>query len=57
MSQRELGLLLGVSAVTVGAWERQPGALRLQARVRQVWEGAAQLTRDEAWMWLEVLAE
>ena len=57
LSQRELGLLLGVSGVTVENWERRPGPLPLQARTRQVWEGAAQLTREEAWMWLEVLAE
>jgi len=57
LSQRELGLLLGVSGVTVGNWERRPGPLPLQASTRQVWEGAAQLTREEAWMWLEVLTE
>jgi len=57
LSQRELGLLLGVSGVTVGNWERRPVPLSLQASTQQVWEGAAQLTREEAWMWLEVLAE
>ena len=57
LSQNELGLLLDVSGATVGIWERRPGPLRLYERARVVLEGAAQLTRDEAWMWLEVLSE
>ena len=48
VSQRELGLLLGVSAQAVYLWERRNGALNLRSKaIRALWE-ASKLTPAKA---------
>ena len=56
MSQTEFGLLLDVSAVTVGNWERNRGTLRLQQRTHSVWPDLMRLTAEEARICLEALS-
>ena len=48
LSQAEFAKLLGVSAATVGNWERAEEALRLQARTQQAWEAARDWTKRSA---------
>ena len=49
MSQSQFARLLGVSAPSVGIWERSKGRLHLQARTRDALTAAAGLTAQEAW--------
>ena len=48
MSQSQFARLLGVSAPSVGNWERTKGRLRLQARTRDALRAAGRLTLQEA---------
>ncbi|MCU0561258.1 MAG: SWIM zinc finger family protein [Desulfobacterales bacterium] len=49
MSQSRFARLLGVSLPAVAAWEKRKGALNLQARTLDAWNGAAALTKRQAW--------
>ncbi len=48
LSQSQFARLLGVSASSVGNWERTKGRLRLQARTREALRAAGRLTVQEA---------
>lgn len=48
MSQSEFARLLGVSAPTIGKWEKKSGRLALQARSLDAWEAVKQLTKQQA---------
>jgi DNA-binding XRE family transcriptional regulator len=48
MSQGEFAKLLGVSAPTIGNWEKKTGRLALQARSLDAWEAVKQLTKQQA---------
>jgi len=48
MSQSELARLLGVSAPTIGNWEKKPGTLDLQIRSLDAWNAAKRLTKRQA---------
>jgi hypothetical protein len=48
MSQSQFARLLGVSAPSVGNWERTRGRLHLQARTRDALRAAGRLTLEEA---------
>lgn len=48
LTRAELARLLGVSAATVGNWERAPGKLHLQDRTAEVLRQAAELTKKQA---------
>jgi DNA-binding transcriptional regulator YiaG len=48
LSQSEFARLLGVSAPTIGNWEKKPGALGLQSRSLNAWNTAKRLTRRQA---------
>lgn len=48
MSQSEFAGLLGVSAPSIGNWEKQRGKLNLQRRTRQAWNAAKVLTKRQA---------
>jgi uncharacterized Zn finger protein/DNA-binding XRE family transcriptional regulator len=48
MSQSEFARLLGVSAPTIGNWEKKTGRLALQARSLDAWEAVKQLTKQQA---------
>ena len=56
LSQKEFGLLLDVSGVTVSNWERSRGTLRLPKRVQDLWPDVLQLTIEEASICLELLS-
>ena len=49
MSQSQFASLLGVSAASVGNWEKKPGTLSLQARTLDAWTTAKGLTKRQAW--------
>jgi len=49
MSQSEFAKLLGVSAPSIGNWEKKPGTLNLQPRTRDAWNAAKGLTKRKAW--------
>jgi len=49
MSQNEFARLLGVSAPSIGNWERRAGSLNLQPRTRDAWNAAKKLTKRKAW--------
>jgi DNA-binding transcriptional regulator YiaG len=53
MSQSEFARLLGVSAASIGNWERTKGRLHLQARTRDALRAAGRLTIEEAWQRLD----
>lgn len=53
MSRSRFAKLLGVSAPTVGNWEKARGKLNLQARTLRALGTAAGLTKQEAWEKLE----
>ncbi len=48
MSQSEFARLLGVSAPTIGNWEKKPGTLDLQTRSLDAWNVAKRLTKRQA---------
>jgi uncharacterized Zn finger protein/DNA-binding XRE family transcriptional regulator len=48
MSQGEFAKLLGVSAPTIGNWEKKTGRLALQARSLDAWEAVKPLTKQQA---------
>jgi uncharacterized Zn finger protein/DNA-binding XRE family transcriptional regulator len=48
MSQTEFARLLGVSAATVGNWEKRTGPLDLQTRSLDAWNAAKRLTKRQA---------
>lgn len=48
MSQSEFARLLGVSAPTIGNWEKKPGTLALQSRSLDAWSEAKKLTKRQA---------
>jgi DNA-binding transcriptional regulator YiaG len=48
MSQSEFARLLGVSASTIGNWEKKPGTLGLHARSLDAWDAAKRLTKRQA---------
>ena len=45
MSQSEFARLLGVSASTIGNWEKRPGTLDLHTRSLDAWKAAKKLTK------------
>jgi uncharacterized Zn finger protein/DNA-binding XRE family transcriptional regulator len=49
MSQSEFARLLGVSAPSVGNWEKMSGILDLQTRTLAAWDAAKKLTKRQAW--------
>jgi uncharacterized Zn finger protein len=53
MSQSEFARLLGVSAPTIGNWEKKTGRLALQARSLDAWQAVKQLTKQLAWRKLD----
>ncbi|MFH1893739.1 MAG: helix-turn-helix domain-containing protein [Candidatus Zixiibacteriota bacterium] len=53
MSQSQFARLLGVSAPSIGNWEKKPGALDLQARTLDAWKTAKRLTKRQAWRKLD----
>lgn len=48
MSQSEFARLLGLSAPTIGKWEKKPGRLDLQTRSLDAWTMAKRLTKRQA---------
>jgi DNA-binding transcriptional regulator YiaG len=48
MSQSEFARLLGVSATTIGNWEKKTGTLDLQARSLDAWNVVKRLTKRQA---------
>ncbi len=48
MSQSEFARLLGVSAPSVGNWEKKPGKLGLQARTLSAWNATKALSKTQA---------
>ena len=48
MSQSEFAKLLGVSAPTIGNWEKKTSRLSLQARSLDAWEAVKPLTKQQA---------
>jgi uncharacterized Zn finger protein len=48
MSQSEFARLVGVSAPTIGNWEKKPGMLVLQARSFDAWHAVKRLTKRQA---------
>jgi len=48
MSQSQFARLLGVSAASIGNWERKSGTLNLQPRTREAWYVAKGLTKRQA---------
>jgi len=49
MSQSEFARLLGVSAPSVGNWEKKPGTLDLQTRTLSAWNATKKLSKTQAW--------
>jgi uncharacterized Zn finger protein/DNA-binding XRE family transcriptional regulator len=49
MSQSQFAGLLGVSAPSIGNWEKKPGTLNLQSRTLDAWNAAKGLTKRQAW--------
>ena len=49
MSQAQFAGLLGVSAATIGNWEKKSGALNLQTRSIQAWSIVKKLGKRQAW--------
>jgi len=49
MSQSQFARLLGVSAPSIGNWEKKPGKLNLQPRTLDAWNAAKGLTKRKAW--------
>lgn len=48
MNKSEFARLLGVSAATVGTWERKTGKINLQARTGKAWQKAVKMTKSQA---------
>ena len=48
MSKAEFARLLGVSAPSIGNWEKKPGDLNLQARTLESWSSVERLTKRQA---------
>ena len=48
VSQRQFGLLLGVSAQAVYLWERQPDALNLRSKARRALYEVRSMSKEEA---------
>lgn len=48
MSQSQFAKLLGVSAPTIGNWEKKTGTLDLQARSLEAWNAVKRLTKRQA---------
>lgn len=55
MSQSEFARLLGVSAASVGNWERSPGLIDFHRRTRVAWNEASSLTKRQARRRLDAL--
>jgi len=49
MSRSQFARLLGVSAPSIGNWEKKPGTLNLQSRTLDAWNAAKGLTKPQAW--------
>ena len=49
MSQAQFAKLLGVSAATIGNWERKSGELNLQTRSIHAWNEVKKLGKGQAW--------
>jgi len=49
MSQSQFARLLGVSAPSIGNWEKKTGMLNLQSRTLDSWNAAKKLTKRQAW--------
>jgi DNA-binding transcriptional regulator YiaG len=49
MSRSRFAALLGVSAPSIGNWEKKPGTLNLQPRTLDAWNAAKGLTKRQAW--------
>ena len=48
MSQGQFARLVGVSALSVANWEKQPGPLNLRTRTRNAWNAVRRLTKRQA---------
>ena len=48
MSQNEFATLLGVSAPTIGNWEKKTGTLNMQTRTLAAWKKVKRLTKQQA---------
>jgi uncharacterized Zn finger protein len=53
MSQSQFARLLGVSAPTVGKWEKTEETFHLKTRTLETWNAVATLTKRKAWQRLE----
>ncbi len=53
MTQGQFARLLGVSAPSVGKWEKTKGRLNLHSRTRKAWDRVQTLTKKEAWVQLD----
>jgi uncharacterized Zn finger protein len=53
MSRSEFARLLGVSAPSIGHWEKKPGTLDLQTRTLDAWNAVKKLTKRQAWRKLD----
>ncbi|MBN1844647.1 MAG: SWIM zinc finger family protein [Sedimentisphaerales bacterium] len=49
MSQSKFARLLGVSAPSIGNWEKKSGTLNLQPRTRYAWNKVKRLTKKQSW--------
>ena len=49
MSQSQFARLLGVSAPSIGNWEKKPETLNLQPHTFDAWNSAKGLTKRQAW--------
>jgi len=49
MSQSQFAGLLGVSAPSIGNWEKKPGTLNLEPPTLDAWNAAKGLTKRQAW--------
>lgn len=50
MSLSQFAKLVGVSASSIGNWERKPGTLNFQSRTFDAWNAVKGLTMREAWL-------
>ncbi len=53
MSQSQLARLLGVSAPTIGNWEKKPERLDLKPSSLSAWNMAKKMTKQQAWQKLD----
>ena len=49
MSLSQFARLLGVTAPSIGYWEKKSGAINLQRRTLDAWNAAKELTKRQAW--------